>query len=108
MSNRLESASPLPLIMDPVQAMKLGQAINASQRQTEQTIALGDAFKALIQDITGVFSWIGRSINSAVEMRSLFELNDRQLSDLGIERSQIAALCAQGRLDAALDGKLRS
>jgi len=107
MSNRLESAKPLPLVMDPLQAMKLGQAVNASQRQTEQTIALGDAFKALFQDIVGVFSWIGRSINTAVEMRSLFELNDRQLADLGIERSQIAALCARGRLDAATDGEPR-
>lgn len=107
MSNRLESANPLPLIMDPVQAMKLGYAINNSQRQTEQTIALGDAFKALIRDIFGVFSWISRSINTAHDMRLLFDMSDRQLADLGIERSQIAALCAQRRRGAAGELELR-
>jgi len=101
MSNRLESASPLPLIMDPLLAMKLGQSINNSQRQTEQTIALGEAFMDLVRDVKGLFSWIGRSINTAVEMRDLFAMSDRQLADIGLDRSQIAAFCAQGRFGDA-------
>lgn len=102
MSNRLEAAGILPLIMDPVQAVKLGQQINNSQRRTEQTIALGEAFAALLRDIAGIFSWTGRLINDAVEMRSLYSLSDRQLADIGIDRSQIPALCAKGGLDAAV------
>lgn len=99
MSNRLETDGVLPLIMDPIQAMKLGQTVNNGQRQTEQTIALGEAFKALFRDVFGAFAWIGRSVNQAVEMRSLYDMSDRQLADLGIERSRIPALFAQGALD---------
>lgn len=103
MSNRLESASPLPLIMDPLQAMKLGQSINNAQRQTEQTIELGSAFMELIRDVTGLFSWIGRSINNAVEMRNLYDLSDRQLADIGLSRHQIPQLWAQGQLGRPFD-----
>jgi len=103
MSNRLDARGAFPLIMDPVQAMKMGQAIDTSQRQTAQTIALGEAFMALIRDVLGVFSWTRRLINNAVQMRSLYDLSDRQLHDLGIERSQIAGLCARGRLDDAFE-----
>ncbi len=104
MSNRLEAAGALPLIMDPFQAMKLGQAVNANQRQMEQTVALGEAFMALFRHIAGLLSWIGRSINHAQEMRVLFEMSDRQLADIGIQRDQIATLCAQSRLDEGFGG----
>ncbi len=98
MSNRLKSAGAFPLVMDPIQAMKLGQSINTAQRQTAQAIELGKAFKALFSKIFGVFSWIGRSISFAQEMRVLSEMNDRQLADIGIARSQIPGLCARSQL----------
>lgn len=104
MSNRLEAAGALPLIMDPIQAMKLGQSVNTSRRQMEQTIALGEAFMALFRDIAGLFSWIGRSIKHAQEMRVLSDMSDRQLADIGIQRDQIATLCAQSRVDEGFGG----
>lgn len=97
MSNRLESVGAFPLIMDPIQAMKLGQSINNTQRQTAQTIALGQSFLGLFRGISGMFSWIGRSVRYAQEMRVLSEMNDRQLADIGLSRNEIPGLCAQGR-----------
>lgn len=104
MSNRLEATGALPLIMDPIQAMKLGQTVSATRRQMEQTVALGEAFMALFRDIAGLFSWIGRSVDHAQEMRALSEMSNRQLADIGIRRDQIAKLCAQSRLDEGLGG----
>ena len=103
MSNRLEAAGILPLVMEPIQAMKLGQAVSSNQRQTEQTVALGEAFMALFRSIGGLFSWTSRALAYAKEMRILSEMSDRQLSDIGVQRHQIATLCAQDRLGEVLD-----
>ncbi|MEE8333731.1 MAG: DUF1127 domain-containing protein [Alphaproteobacteria bacterium] len=103
MSNRLETAGILPLVMEPIQAMKLGQAISSNQRQMEQTVALGEAFMALFRNIGALFSWTGRSLAYAQKMRVLSEMSDRQLSDIGVQRHQIATLCAQDRLGEVLD-----
>lgn len=101
MSNRLKSAGTLPLIIDPLQARKLGQAINNNQRQVAQTVALGDAYMAPFRAIAAMFSWIGRSIEDAVELRNLYETCDRQLADIGIQRRQIAIRRALRRHEQA-------
>lgn len=104
MSNRLEAAGAFPLIMDPIQAMKLGQTVSATRRQMEQTVALGEAFMAPFRAIAGLLSWLGQSIDHAQEMRALSEMSDRQLADIGIQRDQIATLSAQSRLDEGFGG----
>ena len=98
MSNRSVTTGIKPHIVDPLQALKLGQAINNSQRQTTQTVSYGDAFMTLFRAVSGVFIWVDRSIGDIQDMRKIFELSDRQIAELGIKRSQIATRCAEGWL----------
>ena len=101
MSNRLRDAGALPLVMDPMLAVKLGQAVYASRKRAEQTVELGQAFVAVFRDIGHAIGWIGRSINRATEMRDLYSLTDRQLADIGIERGQIPSLWREARVNVA-------
>jgi uncharacterized protein YjiS (DUF1127 family) len=102
MSNRLNAAGMLPLIIDPLQAVKVGQAINTSQRQVAQTIALGQTYMSPFRVIADLVSSISRSIDDALEMRDLYELHDRQLADIGIQCRQLAVRSAQRRHDERL------
>ncbi|MEE8332496.1 MAG: hypothetical protein V3R85_01505 [Alphaproteobacteria bacterium] len=96
MSNRPDTTGIKPHMVDPLQALQLGQAVNNSLRQTTQTVAYGDAFMTLFRAVAGVFIWMDRSISDIQDLRIIFELSDRQIAELGIKRSQIATRCAEG------------
>ena len=102
MSNRLNAEFKFHLLPDFAVSGGSGGVVFETRAQTEQTIAMGQAFADLFRNTWNFFARIDRSITSARAMRDLVNLNDRVLADIGIARSEIPAIIARESFDNGL------
>ena len=103
MSNRLNAEFKFHLLPDFAVSGGSGGMVFETRAQTEQTIAMGQAFASLFRGTWKFFARIDRSIVNARAMRDLVNLNDRVLADIGITRSEIPAIIAREGFDDGLE-----
>ena len=92
MSNRLIQIGRVPLIPDPVVALKASQAFSVSQAQTERVAHLGEAIFGLWSTLLNGISRFGDLLERANQVRNLSTMSDKSLADIGIRRDQLPQL----------------
>lgn len=103
MSNRLNAEFKFPVLPDFAVFGGASGMITDTRVQTEQTIALGQAFAGLFRGTWNFFARLDRSIATARAMHDLANLSDKALTAIGIARSDIPAIIARDEFDQGIE-----
>lgn len=103
MSNRLNAEIKFPILPDFAVFGGARGMVTDTRVQTEQTIALGQAFASLFRGIWNFFARLDRSIATARAMNNLANLSDKALTTIGIARSDIPAIIARDEFDRGIE-----
>ncbi len=103
MSNRLNAEIKFPVLPDFAVFGGARGMVSDTRVQTEQTIALGQAFAGLFRGTWNFFARLDRSIAAARAMRDLANLSDKALTTIGITRSDIPAIIARDEFDQGIE-----
>lgn len=89
MSNRLIQIGRVPLIPDPQVALKASQAFSVSRDRTERVLELGAAYLSLWSTIRDGLGRFTKTVERAIQNRSLSTMDDKGLADIGVRRDQL-------------------
>ncbi len=103
MSNRLNAEIKFPVLPDFAVFGGARGMVSDTRVQTEQTIALGQAFAGLFRGTWNFFARLDRSIATARAMHDLANLSDKALTTIGITRSDIPAIIARDEFDQGIE-----
>ncbi len=103
MSNRLNAEIKFPVLPDFAVFGGARGMVSDTRVQTEQTIALGQAFARLFRGTWNFFARLDRLIAAARAMRDLANLSDKALTTIGITRSDIPAIIARDEFDQGIE-----
>lgn len=103
MSNRLNTEFKFHLLPDFAVSGGSGGMVFETRAQTEQTIAMGQAFADLFRGAWNFLGRLDRSITNARAMHDLANLSDRALTAIGITRSEIPAIIARDEFDQGIE-----
>ena len=103
MSNRLLQIGRVPLIPDPLVAIKASQAFESSQLQTQRVIDLGNAYLSLPSLIRNGIRLFKDSLDRAIRIRNLSTMSDTALADIGVRRDGLAQLYGDPALGQMTD-----
>lgn len=103
MSLVLNRTTSYPVMPEFAISSRLGAMLFQSRAQTEQTLALGEAFFSVFRSMRNGLRRFDASVTEARAMRDLVGLSDQILADIGIKRSQIPDIIAKGGLDKGVE-----
>ena len=89
MPNRLIQIGRVPLIPDPLVALKASEAFSASRDQTTRVIELGISFCTLLSSIRHGIRNFSNILERAMQIRSLSTMSDQSLADIGVRGDQL-------------------
>ena len=92
MSNRLIEIGHIPLIPDPIAALKASAALNEAIDQTKRIAQYMSDFFAPSTQLVRVLRRFGDMLDRATYLRDLSVMDDRELQLRGVERHRIRDL----------------
>lgn len=100
MSNRLIQIGRVPLIPDPQVALKASQVFSANRDRTERVLELGTAYLNLLSTIRDGVLGFTKTVERAIQIRSLSTMDDKALADIGVRRDQLPRYYEGNSIDA--------
>ena len=107
MSNRLTQIGRVPLIPDPRVAIRASQAFSACRDRTEKVRNLGAAYLNLLSTIRDSLRAFTKTVERAIQIRTLSTMDDKALADIGVRRDQLPQYYVGNSFDT-LDSQQRS
>jgi hypothetical protein len=92
MANRIINVGRIPLIPNPLAALKASAAVSEAIEQTDRAVEYKKGFFAPPAGILAALRRYGAMLDRATYMRDLFIMDDRELEQHGVRREEIPNL----------------